>query len=187
MKSFRSSPFSKVFVHLFQKVAQSRARSPRRSPQRAKSPIVRKRPKGVNVGASPDRGGNHKWGFPLHLHVLPYNTFCARAHTHLRKFGYNSNDGAQRALISLERGNRIVGVKEATARRFAQICAERNICINNLANISGVSASTAYSMMRKDRHDISLLTVKKFCDGLGMTLGEFFSTPEFDNLEQEIY
>jgi DNA-binding Xre family transcriptional regulator len=141
----------------------------------------------VNVPRQRNRGGNHKWGFPLHLHVLPYNTFCARAHTHLRKFGYNSNDGAQRALISLERGNRIVGVKEATARRFAQICAERNICINNLANISGVSASTAYSMMRKDRHDISLLTVKKFCDGLGMTLGEFFSTPEFDNLEQEIY
>jgi hypothetical protein len=42
-------------------------------------------------------------------------------------------------------------------------------------------------MMKSNRRDISLITVKKFCDGLDMTLGEFFSTPEFDALEQEIW
>ena len=41
-------------------------------------------------------------------------------------------------------------------------------------------------MLDKNRRDISILTIKKFCDGLEITLGEFFSTPEFDNLEQEI-
>ena len=58
--------------------------------------------------------------------------------------------------------------------------------INELANVSGVTPSTAYSMMDKSRRDISIRTIKKFCDGLEITLGEFFSTKEFDDLEQEI-
>lgn len=80
----------------------------------------------------------------------------------------------------------ILSVKDATAERFRQICKERRITINELANISGVTPSTAYSMLDEKRRDISLITVKKFCDGLDMTLGEFFSCKEFDLLEQEI-
>lgn len=49
-----------------------------------------------------------------------------------------------------------------------------------------VVASTVYSMLDGTRRDISVLTVKKLCDRLEITLGEFFSTPEFDALEQEI-
>lgn len=60
------------------------------------------------------------------------------------------------------------------------------MAINELAVISGVTPSTVYSMMQSNRNDVSINTIKKLCDGLGMTLGEFFSTPEFDNLEQEI-
>lgn len=41
-------------------------------------------------------------------------------------------------------------------------------------------------MLDENRRDISIITIKKFCDGLDITLGEFFSTKEFDNLEQEI-
>lgn len=79
-----------------------------------------------------------------------------------------------------------MNVKDVVANRFLELCNERNIKINGLANISGVTPSTAYSMLDKNRRDISILTIKKFCDGLEITLGEFFSTPEFDNLEQEI-
>lgn len=77
-------------------------------------------------------------------------------------------------------------IKDAVADRFSQLCKEKNIKINELANISGVTPSTAYSMMDKSRREISIRTIKKFCDGLEITLGEFFSTPEFDSLEQEI-
>ena len=77
-------------------------------------------------------------------------------------------------------------VKDAVAERFREICAERKIRINELANLSGVTASTAYSMMDPKRRDISIITIKKFCDGLDMSLGEFFSAPVFDELEQEI-
>ncbi|MBE6903662.1 MAG: helix-turn-helix transcriptional regulator [Ruminococcaceae bacterium] len=79
-----------------------------------------------------------------------------------------------------------MNVKDVVAERFKTLCEERNIKINELANISGVTPSTAYSMMDKERRDISITTIKKFCDGLEITLGEFFSTPEFDSLEQEI-
>lgn len=79
-----------------------------------------------------------------------------------------------------------MSVKDAVTKRFKILCNERNIKINGLANISGVTPSTAYSMMDKSRRDVSIITIKKFCDGLDITLGEFFSSPEFDNLEQEI-
>ncbi|MBQ8683432.1 MAG: helix-turn-helix transcriptional regulator [Clostridia bacterium] len=79
-----------------------------------------------------------------------------------------------------------MSVKDVVVQRFKQLCAQRQIKINELANLSGVTPSTAYSMMDEGRRDISILTIKKFCDGLDITLGEFFSTPEFDGLEQEI-
>ena len=79
-----------------------------------------------------------------------------------------------------------MNVKDAVAERFQNLCQERNIRINELANLSGVTPSTAYSMMDPHRRDVSIVTIKKFCDGLEITLGEFFSTPEFDTLEQEI-
>lgn len=79
-----------------------------------------------------------------------------------------------------------MNVKDVVANRFTELCRERGIKINELANISGVTPSTAYSMLDASRRDVSILTIKKFCDGLEVTLGEFFSTPEFDSLEQKI-
>ena len=77
-------------------------------------------------------------------------------------------------------------VKDVVVKRFNELCTQRDMKINELANISGVTPSTAYSMMDKNRRDVSIKTIKRFCDGLEITLGEFFSTEEFDNLEQEI-
>lgn len=80
----------------------------------------------------------------------------------------------------------LLSVKDVVATRFKQLCQERNIKINELATLSGVTPSTAYSMLDSRRREISITTIKKFCDGLDITLGEFFSTKEFDDLEQEI-
>ena len=79
-----------------------------------------------------------------------------------------------------------MSVKDIVADRFQELCAARGITVNELANRSGVTPSTAYSMLDDKRRDISICTIKKFCDGLEITLGEFFSTPAFDGLEQEI-
>ena len=77
-------------------------------------------------------------------------------------------------------------VKQAVARRFRQLCLERAVKPNELATRSGVTPSTVYSMLDERRRNVSIVTIKKLCDGLGVSLGVFFSTPEFDALEQEI-
>ena len=79
-----------------------------------------------------------------------------------------------------------MNVKDIVVKRFLELCKERGIKINELANLSGVTSSTAYSMIDEKRRDISIITIKKFCDGLNITLGEFFSTPDFNNSNQEI-
>lgn len=79
-----------------------------------------------------------------------------------------------------------MGVKDAIVNRIQQLCVQRNMAYNALAVLSGITPSTLYSLLSDTRRDISVTTLKKLCDGFGITLGEFFSTPEFDALEQEI-
>ena len=78
-----------------------------------------------------------------------------------------------------------MSVKDAVAQRVRTLCKERGIRTNELASISGMTPSTVYSLLDESRRDVSIITIKKICDGLEMTLGSFFSTPEFDALEQE--
>ena len=79
-----------------------------------------------------------------------------------------------------------MGVKNAVVERFKRICAERKMTPNELASISGVTPSSVYSMLDPSRQNVSIALIKKLCDGLEMSLEEFFSAPEFDGLEQEI-
>ena len=79
-----------------------------------------------------------------------------------------------------------MNVKDCVAYRIQQLCKERKIRLNELANISGVTPSTVYSLMDARRREVSVNTIKQLCDGLDITLGEFFSTVEFDSLEQDI-
>lgn len=70
--------------------------------------------------------------------------------------------------------------------RILQLCKERNITLSKLATLSAVSPSSIKSIFYGKSMNPKILTIKKLCDGLDITLGEFFSTPEFDELEQEI-
>ena len=79
-----------------------------------------------------------------------------------------------------------MSVKQAVAERFQEICAERNIKPNELANRAGVTPSSVYSMLDPRRKEVSVNLVKKLCDGLDITIEEFFSSPLFRDLEQEI-
>ena len=79
-----------------------------------------------------------------------------------------------------------MSVKDVVAARVMELCRERGIRPNELANRAGVTASTVYSLLDARRRDVSVVTVKKLCDGLEITIGEFFSSAEFDALEQEI-
>lgn len=74
--------------------------------------------------------------------------------------------------------------KEAVAQRILELCRERKIAVNALANISGVSPSTIYSMLNKKSQNPGVVSIKKLCDGLEITVREFFDSPLFDETEQ---
>ena len=77
-------------------------------------------------------------------------------------------------------------IGEAVRQRIIQLCQERNITVNKLSGISGVTQSTVNNIVSGRNNSATVSTIKKLCDGLEITLGEFFGTPEFDALEQQI-
>ena len=76
--------------------------------------------------------------------------------------------------------------REAVANRIRQLCNERGLTPNGISNIAAVPQATVKSILNGESKNPGTVTIKKLCDGFEITLGEFFSTPEFDTLEQEI-
>ena len=79
-----------------------------------------------------------------------------------------------------------MAVKDVVTDRVRTLCKERGIRPNELANISGVTPSTVYSLLDERRRDVSIITIKKLCDGLDISVRQFFDSPLFDDLEQEV-
>ena len=79
-----------------------------------------------------------------------------------------------------------MNTKEAVAARIIELCRARNMATNALANISGVSPSTIYSMLNEKSQNPGIVSIKKLCDGWNISLREFFDSPIFDDIEQEI-
>ena len=79
-----------------------------------------------------------------------------------------------------------MNTKEAVAKRILELCSERNIAVNALANISGVPPTTIYSMLNTKSQNPGICSIKKICDGLDITIRDFFDSDLFDGLEQEI-
>ena len=79
-----------------------------------------------------------------------------------------------------------MNAKEAVAKRIIELCEEHGIAINALANSSGVSPSTVYSMLNEKSQNPGVVSIKKICDGLDISLRHFFDSDLFDNIEQEI-
>lgn len=79
-----------------------------------------------------------------------------------------------------------MNTKEAVAKRILELCEERNIAVNALATTAGVSPSTVYSMLNEKSQNPGVVSLKKLCDGLDISIREFFDSDLFDDLEQEI-
>lgn len=75
---------------------------------------------------------------------------------------------------------------DTIADRIIDLCDERKITLNKLATICGITQSTLSNIIRGNSKKPTVSTIKKVCDGLGMSLSEFFDTPEFKELEQEV-
>ena len=76
--------------------------------------------------------------------------------------------------------------KKAVQLRIETLCKSRDITFNRLATLSGLTQSTVNNITSGRNHSTTVSTVKKICDGLDITLREFFDDTLFDELEQEI-
>ena len=75
--------------------------------------------------------------------------------------------------------------REAIARRIRTLCGERGWTPNHLSHVARVPQATIKSILNGESKNPGVVTIKKLCDGFGITLGEFYSTPEFDALGKD--
>ena len=80
----------------------------------------------------------------------------------------------------------MMDMSDAVKKRILSLCAQKKININYLSKLSDLPPSSVKNILYGKSINPKIITIKKLCDGLGITLSEFFSTPEFDALEQEI-
>ena len=79
-----------------------------------------------------------------------------------------------------------MGIYDYTVTRIQQLCAQRNLTPNALSYMAGISQSTVKSILNGESKNPGIVTLKKICDGLDITMIEFFDTDEYRELEQEI-
>ena len=79
-----------------------------------------------------------------------------------------------------------MNVGQAVRERIAELCEEKHITINKLANISGITQSTLNHIMSGRNNSTTISTIQKICDGLEITVTDFFDSPLFLGIEQEI-
>ena len=77
-------------------------------------------------------------------------------------------------------------IGEAVRARIVALCQERDMSINRLSNISGVTQSTVNNIVSGRNRSATISTIKKLCDGFGITIQEFFDAEQFQHLEQEV-
>lgn len=77
-------------------------------------------------------------------------------------------------------------ISEAVAGRIIELCSERNITVNKLCTLSAITQSTVNDIVNHRAKNIGIVTIKKICDGLEISISEFFDSALFIDLEQEI-
>lgn len=77
-------------------------------------------------------------------------------------------------------------IGEATRLRIKELCTEKGITLNKLSTICGITQSTLNNIVSGRNNSTTVSTVKKICDGLEITIQEFFASDLFSCLEQEI-
>ena len=79
-----------------------------------------------------------------------------------------------------------MNIGDAVKERILELCMENNISVNKLCSLSGVTQSTINNIVSGRNHSTTISTIKKLCDGLGITIQDFFTSELFRNLEQEV-
>lgn len=77
-------------------------------------------------------------------------------------------------------------IGEAVRERILELCAERDMTINKLSTISGITQSTVNNIVGGRNNSTTVSTIQKLCDGLGITIVEFFNDDLFKEIEPEV-
>lgn len=80
-----------------------------------------------------------------------------------------------------------MNISEAVSERILELCRENGMTVNKLSTISGVTQSTVNDIVNRRSKNIGIVTIKKLCDGLNISITDFFNTSTFSRLEQELY
>ena len=79
-----------------------------------------------------------------------------------------------------------MNIGEAVRLRILELCVEHKITVNKLSTLCGITQSTLNNIVSGRNNSTTVSTVKKICDGLELSIIDFFTSPLFENLEQEI-
>ncbi len=79
-----------------------------------------------------------------------------------------------------------MNIGDATRLRIKELCLEKKITVNKLSTICGITQSTLNNIISGRNNSTTVSTIKKICDGLDITIQDFFNSDLFSNLEQEI-
>jgi len=79
-----------------------------------------------------------------------------------------------------------MNISQAVVKRITELCNERNLSINALSNLAGITQSTVNDIVNGTTYNTGISTIKKLCDGLDLSVRDFFDSGLFSELEQEI-
>lgn len=83
-------------------------------------------------------------------------------------------------------GGDILNIGQAVRLRILELCKENQITLNKLSTLCGITQSTLNNIISGRNNTTTISTIKKICDGLEITILTFFTSPLFENLDQEI-
>lgn len=78
-----------------------------------------------------------------------------------------------------------MNTQEAVAARIKELCHEHKISIHALARSAGIPPTTLKNIIYGNSKNPGVVTIKLLCDGLGISLYEFFNTDTFKSNEWE--
>ncbi len=76
-----------------------------------------------------------------------------------------------------------MNIYDFVVKRIYELCEERNITLNVLSYLAGISQSTVKSILNRESKNPGIVTLKKICDGLDITIVDFFDTEDYYELE----
>ena len=82
-------------------------------------------------------------------------------------------------------GGMLVKLNDAIIKRIDEICAEKGLNVCDASLRGGMSPSAIYDLYKGRTKCSKVITIKRFCEGAGITLKDFFDREYFNDIVEE--